>query len=108
MKPVFQTTFGVPLGNCFTACIASLLERPIEEFPFPPYEENWLQQVDRCLAPLGWAYVEWLGDQPFAWAGRFICIVHGLSPRGFRFTVRIFRSELGRAATRSVSGRYAV
>lgn len=34
MKPVDQTTFGVPGGNCMSACIASILELPIEEVPY--------------------------------------------------------------------------
>lgn len=33
MKPVDQSTFGVPTGNCLSACIASLLNLPIEEVP---------------------------------------------------------------------------
>ena len=29
-------------GNCFTACLASLLDIPIEQVPyFPPYEDDW-------------------------------------------------------------------
>jgi hypothetical protein len=33
MKPVDQTCFGVPEGNCLSACVASLLGLPIEEVP---------------------------------------------------------------------------
>lgn len=33
MKPTDQTIFGYPNGNCFAACVASLLEMPIEEMP---------------------------------------------------------------------------
>lgn len=33
MKPVPQTDFGVTTGNCFTACVASILELPIHEVP---------------------------------------------------------------------------
>lgn len=33
MKPLMQTTFGCPGGNCMQACIASLLEVPITEVP---------------------------------------------------------------------------
>jgi hypothetical protein len=33
MKSVDQTTFG-PNGNCFSACVASLLELPIDAVPF--------------------------------------------------------------------------
>jgi len=33
MKPVAQTLFGPTEGNCYTACIASILEWPIEDVP---------------------------------------------------------------------------
>ncbi len=33
MKPVNQTLFGDGNGNCFTACVASILELPIEAVP---------------------------------------------------------------------------
>ena len=31
MKPVYQTKFGCPEGNCLAACLASVLEISIEE-----------------------------------------------------------------------------
>lgn len=34
MKPIDQTTFGVPGGNCFSACVASLLELSIDDVPY--------------------------------------------------------------------------
>lgn len=33
MKPVDQTKFGKPEGNCYAACLASIFEVPIEECP---------------------------------------------------------------------------
>ena len=33
MKPVDQTLFGTENGNCFQACVASLLEVPIDSLP---------------------------------------------------------------------------
>lgn len=33
MKPVFQDRFGYPMGNCWEACLASLLEVPLEVIP---------------------------------------------------------------------------
>lgn len=33
MKPVYQTRFGYPNGNCWEACLASLLEIPLEQVP---------------------------------------------------------------------------
>ena len=31
MKPIDQDVFGAPDGNCFTACVASLLRIPLDE-----------------------------------------------------------------------------
>jgi hypothetical protein len=33
MRPVDQTTYGPDNGNCFSACLASILEIPLEEVP---------------------------------------------------------------------------
>lgn len=33
MKPVDQDRFGMPNGTCATACIASLIEEPVEAIP---------------------------------------------------------------------------
>lgn len=33
MKPVTQTKFGDPEGNCLMACVASIVEVPIDECP---------------------------------------------------------------------------
>lgn len=38
MKPVEQTRFGLD-GNCFAACLASILETPIESIP-DPFDER--------------------------------------------------------------------
>ncbi len=45
MKPVDQTIFGMPLGNCFQACVASILELPLEAVPnFNEYEHMWFPE----------------------------------------------------------------
>jgi hypothetical protein len=49
MIPVDQTTFGIPGGNCFSACVASLLNLPIDDVPYFMGAENWLT-----------AFTEWL------------------------------------------------
>lgn len=41
MQAIDQTTFGEGLGNCFSACVASILELPIEEVPFFGADELW-------------------------------------------------------------------
>jgi hypothetical protein len=58
MLPVDQTTFGHPGGNCFSACVASLLELPIEEVPYfmgEPDEPNerWAERLDAFLETYG-------------------------------------------------------
>lgn len=59
MRPVDQTTYGVNDGNCFPACIASILEISIDEVPrfFGP-------SVDflRWLAPQGLSATRYKGS----------------------------------------------
>lgn len=60
MIPIDQTTFGFPSptnpgGNCFTACVASLLELTIDEVPFfAGHEDRWWD-----------VFVEWLDERGF-------------------------------------------
>jgi hypothetical protein len=44
VRPVDQTTYGINDGNCFSACLASILEMPLEEVPsfLGPYWDNFL------------------------------------------------------------------
>lgn len=51
MKPVIQTKFGDKKGNCFSACIASILELRIEQVPnfCVDYGENWVKETDKWL-----------------------------------------------------------
>lgn len=44
MKPVMQTVFTMTRGDCFSACVASILEIELVEVPFfndDPVEEWW-------------------------------------------------------------------
>lgn len=69
MKPVDQTKFGEPDGNCFNACVASLLECAIDDLPdlseIEKSGENWLIGLNDHLRTLGFgvASIEW-GDEP--------------------------------------------
>ncbi|HSX22534.1 MAG TPA: hypothetical protein VLE97_07160 [Gaiellaceae bacterium] len=49
MKRVDQTTYGIDDGNCFPACVASILEIPLESVPqvFGPSPD----------------FLRWLGDR---------------------------------------------
>lgn len=48
MIPVYQTKFH-PEGNCLTACIASLLEIPLENVPHH-LGNDWFTKYNRFLA----------------------------------------------------------
>lgn len=48
MKRVAQTAFGRPDGNCFEACLASILELPLKDVPHFT-DENWLYRYNRWL-----------------------------------------------------------
>lgn len=54
MKRIDQTTFGYPEGNCFMACIASILEVPLEKLP-NLYEEtcSWDKESEQ------WIHGDW-------------------------------------------------
>lgn len=86
MKPVDQTVFTVPGGNCFSACVASLLEVPLDEVPYfmgdAPIDEpyDWMTPLLEWLRPRGW----WAIPLPVGngWTPEGLCILSGKSPRG--------------------------
>jgi hypothetical protein len=45
VTPVDQTTFGPGKGNCFSACVASVLDLTIEEVPFFMGSEDWVSAL---------------------------------------------------------------
>lgn len=63
MIKVMQTAFGFGKGNCFTACVASILELPIEDVPdFCLMGDTvWWEELEkwlfvRGLAPLTFCF----------------------------------------------------
>lgn len=46
MKPVEQTAVGVPAGNCFEACLASILEIPLESIPHFVGDDWWERYLE--------------------------------------------------------------
>ena len=62
MKPVMQTIFPSddnPLrGNCFAACIASLLEMSLEDVPHLTEHDDWRERTNDWLGGLGLGMVE--------------------------------------------------
>lgn len=94
MKPVKQTIFGERTGNCFAACIASILEVPLDTVPnfcatsVTPEGQDWLMAANQWLAGKGLALLD-VDIQPDGSLGRInalsdgaYCIISGKSPRG--------------------------
>jgi hypothetical protein len=89
MMPVDQTTFGVPKGNCFSACVASLLHLPITEVPSFCEEaltdgwdgSGWPGNFIQWLHDRGWFPVFTEGKFPKEY-GEFYWIAGGPSSRG--------------------------
>lgn len=86
MKPVFQTKFAKGEGNCFAACVASILEVPLEQVDFVADEETWLPKLNAILEPFGYRWLEInlkhsVNYPLYAMYGQ-ICVFTGKSPRG--------------------------
>lgn len=82
MKPD-QTTFGHPGGNCFSACVASLLELPIDVVPYFMEPKDWFSGFLDWLRPRGWwAFATTLVAGGKAWYPDCYYIMGGKSPRG--------------------------
>ncbi len=98
MKPVYQTKFGKQ-GNCFVACVASILECEITDLPDldeTPEGRNWLEWLNSALAPKGVsvASCEASAKNPlYAYipAGTYF-IASGAGPRYLRHSV-VLRSD---------------
>lgn len=88
MKPVDQTIFEPGLGNCFAACVASVLELPLTEVPnFCAVDAgDWFQSFTNWLRPRGfWAIACPIGGSPGnpdgGWYPEGLHIAGGKSPR---------------------------
>lgn len=116
MRPVLQTRFGFPSGNCLLACVASILEVPLEEVPDGWDEEGWLARghtenywheiqlvLNDWLLAQGRVYCTIQFEEPIPfllWRERLErCLPHSLLPlREFIIGVRL--------ATPDPEGRY--
>ncbi len=77
MKPVEQTRFGYPEGNCLMSCVASVLEVGLDELPdlfercctmdgdgnFTDDNENWWEVVKEGVRSHGWEAI-YRADHP--------------------------------------------
>jgi hypothetical protein len=108
VTPVDQTKFGQGRGNCLAACIASLLDLPLDQvFDIPQggKDPDYWDIVDRWLAErgLGLAYVNFEGvpaDLPptsratfrFPWGSHYMA--WGPAARGLDHSVIYCRGQL--------------
>lgn len=65
MKPVDQTVFGYPNGNCLLACVASILEVPLADLPHmgpETHDGSWWGLVQGVLQARGHTLVYYVPD----------------------------------------------
>lgn len=86
MKPIDQTVFGEPDGNCYHACLASILEIPLERIPPRLGKEKGElhAQVNDFLRPYGLAIIvtAWTDGEPWFGPHDAWHVLSGPSPRG--------------------------
>ncbi len=82
-----QTIFGNGIGNCFAACVASILKCSLDDVPNFCYNnnENWWKDTQEFLGKHGFYAIEFqITDRPFMAPvpDGIHCILSGKSPRG--------------------------
>lgn len=93
MRPVKQSILHDPAngkyGDCLSACIASLLELPIEEMPHfcdGPRPVNWQRDLNAWLALRGLAFIEFgVGNSAEVMQTIGVDVYHTISGRSSRF-----------------------
>jgi len=97
MKPVIQTTFGVPEGNCFSACLASLLEIQIARVPLFT-SEDWQARLNEWLAQFGYFFMDTIfegaGTPEYLDKYAGFHIISGDGPRGFPHAVVGYKGQM--------------
>jgi hypothetical protein len=86
ISPVTQTIFGDEKGNCFAACIATLLRYPIHDVPnfCADYPADWWERMQNWLATRGLYAIEMRVDDKLTLEPMpaVHVILTGKSPRG--------------------------
>jgi hypothetical protein len=86
MLPVTQDKFGDKEGNCFAACLASILHLPLESVPnFCSKPSTWWDDTNKWLAKDGLRLLSMQaeGDWQAAVLEGLYVIYSGKGPRGF-------------------------
>lgn len=87
MALVDQTKFGAD-GDCFDACLATLLGLPIEKVDYFRKEEAWYGDCQKWLAQFGLTYLEIdIQKTKLHWLPQTDCIFGGPSNRGIAHAV---------------------
>lgn len=87
---VQQTLFGKPYGNCFSACVASVVGRPIEGVPnFNLWGDHWEAAAQFWCSLAGWQLSGMINPSAIAVvvSSREAVLATGRSPRGLLHTV---------------------
>lgn len=92
MKPVTQTLFGDKKGNCFAACIASLLELELGTVPnfCVDHHSRWWDVLNDWLEPRGFVAIMLRSAEMELYRSAFV-IASGQGPRGCMHSV-IYRN----------------
>jgi len=73
-------------GNCFQACVASILDLRLEDIPDVPMVDGWLEQLNHDLADRGFRFWLLMIKEPEGlenvWKPPGYAILTGKSPRG--------------------------
>lgn len=99
MKPVTQTVTG-PKGNCWAACLASLLELDISEVPdLQAYDKhaNWMHLTNEWLATFGYGFMEFTSEPEFfsVFGLNTYHIICGPSPRRTEIETELSHAVVG-------------
>lgn len=74
-------------GNCFAACVASILELPLEKVPHFVEHENWLDCLQSFLKEWGLFYA-FVSEEDKVYCGPWgYHVINGVSDRGIRHSV---------------------
>ena len=92
MKPVDQTIFGKPDGNCFAACVASIMEVGLDDLPpLHQIRDEWYKNLTEWLEGYGMSYAEFPLETtplPVAWGNsKQMMVFVGDGPRGVAHAV---------------------
>lgn len=94
MKPIDQTIFGAPLGNCVQACIASIFELSLEDVPNFMERPNgeWLDSLYDFLEKYDLEPLFLEANDSFVPRGYYI--IQGDTPRGIGHSCIGFAGKL--------------